>query len=313
MTKRPKVTVLMSVYNSEDYIREAIESVLGQTFKDFEFLIINDGSTDKSLKIIKSYKDARIRLIDRENWGLTRSLNQGLKIAKGEYIARQDSDDASVPDRLEKQVAFLDSHPNAGMIGSNYTITDLKGKPKVTTNVFTHPADLKLCQVTCNQFGHGSVMMRKRVIDKVGGYDAMVGYVEDYDLWTRISRVADIANFEEPLYLYKSNDKGVSLQNQELQIKQTFAVRDKAFKHFRSHRWQYRIYSYHPSGQDYRRRKSTLYRNLAYLYREDGSVIRAAHMLLVAIMFTPKNKRNYRLLAKTLLKPRAPSWEFEFL
>ncbi len=309
----PRVSVLMSVYNSQSYLREAMGSILSQSFSDFEFLIINDGSKDKSLQIIKSYKDPRIRLIDRDNWGLTASLNQGIQLARGQYIARQDSDDVSVPERFEKEVAFLDSHPKVGMVGSNYTITNLKGKPIVTTNVFTHPDDLKLTQITCNQFGHGSVMMRKSVLDKIGGYDPTVGYVEDYDLWTRISRVADIANFEEPLYLYKSNDQGVSLQNQELQIKQTFAVRDKAFEHFMKYRRQYRLISYHPSGKNYKDRKATLYRDLAYLYRHRNKRFHAACMLVLSIIFQPKNKRNYRLLAKTLLKPNAPQWEYEFL
>ncbi len=314
MTKAtPKVTVLMSVYNSEAYLREAIESILNQTFKDFEFLIINDGSKDKSLGIIKSYKDQRIRLISRENKGLTLSLNQGIDLAQGEYIARQDSDDISPPYRLEKEVKFLDDHPKVGMVGSNYTIMDKKGKHIVTTNVFTHPDDLKIAQVTCNQYGHGSVMMRKSVLAKTGYYDKKVGYVEDYDLWTRISRVADIANFEEPLYFYRRNEAGVTLQNHELQINQTFAVRDKAFEHYLKHRREYKILSYHPSGHHYKDRKAALYRDLAYLYRNKRRHFGAARMLVLAILFQPKNKRNYRLLAKTLLKPSRPNWEYEFL
>src|SRR3990170_6306785 len=103
----PEITVLMSVYNGERFLREAIESILNQTYRDFEFLIINDGSTDSSREIILSYNDPRIRLIDNElNIGLTRSLNKGLRLARGKYIARQDADDISFRKRLEKQVAF---------------------------------------------------------------------------------------------------------------------------------------------------------------------------------------------------------------
>src|SRR5665647_1469233 len=122
--KSPKVTVLMSVYNSESFLAEAIDSILGQTFKDFEFLIINDGSKDKSLEIIKNRakNDPRIRLISRPNKGLVKSLNEGLAKARGEYIARMDSDDISLKTRLKKEVDFLDSHPDVGMVGSNYTI-----------------------------------------------------------------------------------------------------------------------------------------------------------------------------------------------
>lgn len=313
MSKTPKVTVLMSVYNSEQYLREAIDSILGQTYTDFEFLIINDGSKDKSLDIIKSYDDPRIRLISRANKGLTASLNEGIEKAKGEYIARQDSDDVSVLDRLEKEVAYLDAHPSVGLVGSNYTIMDSSGKELVTTNVFTRPHDLKLAQVTCNQYGHGSVMMRKAILDKVGGYDKRVGYVEDYDLWTRISRVADIANFEEPLFLYRRNDEGITRQNLDLQIRQTFAVRDKAFRHFLKHRREYKVLFYKPSGTEYRRRKATLYRDLAYLYRKNDRPAGALAMLFLSTVLQPRNRKNYYCVQYTLYKPRFDRWEYEFL
>ena len=309
----PKVTVLMSVYNSEKYLAEAIESILNQTFGDFEFLIINDGSKDSSLKIIKSFKDPRIRLLSRENRGLTASLNQGIALAKGEYIARQDADDVSVKDRLEKEVKFLDEHPKIALVGSNYTIMDEKGKHLVTTNVFTRPKDLKLAQVTCNQYGHGSVMMRTEIVRKCKGYDKRVGYVEDYDLWTRISRIADIANFEEPLFLYRRNDEGVTRQNLDLQIQQTFAVRDKAFKHFLKHRKDYSVFFYKPSGSEYRRRKATMYRDLAYLYRQSDMPLKALAMMLLPIVLQPRNKKNYYCLQYILYKPRFDRWEYEFL
>lgn len=311
--KNPKITVLMSVYNSEQYLAEAIDSILNQTFEDFEFLIINDGSRDRSLNIIKSYNDTRIRLIDRENRGLTASLNQGIQLAKGEYIARQDSDDVSIPGRLEKEVKFLDSNLNVAMIGSNYTIMDEAGKHLITTNVFTHPKDLKLAQVTCNQYGHGSVMMRTRVVRKCKGYDKKVGYVEDYDLWTRISRVADIANFQEPLYLYRRNDEGVTRQNLELQIRQTFAIRDKAFQHFLQYRKDYAVLFYKPSGKEYRRRKATMYRDLAYLYMKNSMPIKALLMMMLPLLLQPMNKKNFYCLQYILYKPRFDRWEYEFL
>jgi glycosyltransferase involved in cell wall biosynthesis len=313
MKKSPKVTVLMSVYNSEQYLHEAIDSILGQTYTDFEFLIINDGSKDKSLEIIKSYTDPRIRLISRANKGLTASLNEGIEKAKGEYIARQDSDDVSVQNRLEKEVAYLDSHPSVGLVGSNYTIMDTSGNELVTTNVFTRPHDLKLAQVTCNQYGHGSVMMRKTILDKVGYYDKKVGYVEDYDLWTRISRVADIANFEEPLYLYRKNEEGITRQNLDLQIQQTFSVRDNAFRHFLKHRREYKVLFYKPSGTEYRRRKATLYRDFAYLYRKNDKPLRALAMLLLSTLLQPRNRKNYYCIQYTLYKPRFDRWEYEFL
>jgi len=114
----PKVTVLMPVYNAEKYLKEAIGSILGQSFSDFEFLIINDGSTDSSVKIIKSYDDPRIRFIANEkNLGVIPTLNKGFALAQGEFIARMDADDISLPKRLELQADFMDKHPEAGAIG----------------------------------------------------------------------------------------------------------------------------------------------------------------------------------------------------
>ncbi len=309
----PTVTVLMSVYNSQKYLKEAIDSILSQTYKDFEFLIINDGSKDRSLKLIESYRDPRIRLISRSNWGLTRSLNQGIEHARGKYIARQDSDDISVRNRLSKEVSFLDEHHDIGLVGSNYTIMDEKGKKLVTTNVFTHPNDLKVAQVTCNQYGHGSILARSEILRKLKGYDASVGHVEDYDLWTRISRVTNIANFEEPLFLYRRNSQGVTQQNLQLQIEQTFAVRDKAFQHFLKHRHEYKVFSWNPSGTDYKRRKATLLRDYAFLYRRNRQPLMAVWMLLCAAIIQPKERKNYRYIKHTLKRVNMKHWEYEFL
>ncbi len=310
----PRVTVLMSVYNAEDFLHEAIDSILSQTFTDFEFLIIDDGSKDKSLSIIKSYKDERIRLISRENRGLVASLNQGIKLAKGEFIARQDADDISIPERLEKEVAYLDAHPKVGLVGSNYAHIDRKGNRTGTvTNVFTRPHDLKLTLITCNQYGHGSVMMRKDVLKKVGDYDKSVGHVEDYDLWVRISRVADVANIEEPLYLWRKTEESISHSNLDLQIQQTFAIRDKAFEHFLKHRRSYRILYYRSSGLRYRERKAILYRDLGYLYRARDRWFGAFCMVLLAILLQPRNKLNYRYLLIAVYKPRFDRWGYEFL
>lgn len=309
----PRVTVLMSVYNSAKYLPEAIESILNQSYEDFEFLIINDGSTDDSLKIIKDYTDKRIRLITRKNKGLTASLNEGISKAKGEFIARQDSDDVSVPNRLKDEVEFLDDNPSVGLVGSNYTIMDKSGKKLVTTNVFTHPNDLKLCQITCNQYGHGSIMMRKTIANECNGYDKSVGYVEDYDLWTKISRVSDIANIEKPLYLYRRLDESITRQNLDLQIQQTFEVRDRAFQHFLKNRRQYRVLFYKASGSEYKRRKAVLFRDIAYLYRKNDRLIGGIYMMSLAILLEPFNKKNWRYLQYVMYKPRFDRWEYEFL
>src|SRR5262249_54918061 len=162
----------------------------------------------------------------------------------GEFIARQDADDISVDDRLAKLVSFLDSHPAVALVGSNYEHIDSRGRKTGTiTNIFTHPDDLKTSLVCCNQYGHGSILLRLSVLKKSGVYENVL-HAEDYDLWVRISQVAEVANIEEPLYLWRRNEGGISLSNADFQVEQTFAIRDKAFKHFLAHRRVYRLFSY---------------------------------------------------------------------
>lgn len=311
----PEVSVVMSVYNSEKYLKKAMESICAQTFTDFEFIIINDGSTDTSLSIIESYSDKRIRLVNRENWGLTASLNQGIEIARGRYIARMDSDDISTENRFETEVDFLNENPDVGLVGSNYTIIDEETEEiRTTTNVFTHPDDLKSTQVICNQYGHGSIMMRTDIARQLGGYDESVGHVEDYDLWTRISRVVDIANIQDSLYLYRSVPTGVTLKNHELQIRQAFAVRDEAFIHFLMHRRQYRLFSWNPgTTNNYSQKKAALFRNYAYMYRRYGHPLKALTMLCASLILDRNNRNTLRYVKHTLLNRPIEQWEFEFL
>lgn len=193
----------MSVYNSEDYLVETIESVLSQTFTDFEFLIMNDASTDKSLEIIKNYHDSRIRLINREkNIGLQKNLFEGMNIAKGEYVARMDSDDICLPERFFEQVKFMDSHPEIGMCGSWYKTfgagTSFVNKPP------TDPDDLKANMLFYTSIAHPTVMMRKAFFQKFNlNYNQELRYCEDYELWSRCIQYFPIANIPKTLLLYR--------------------------------------------------------------------------------------------------------------
>lgn len=311
----PKVTVLMPVYNAEAFLAEAIESILKQTYRDFEFLIINDGSSDKSESIIKRYAslDRRIRLISRENKKLIATLNEGIEKAKGEYIARMDADDISTRDRLKIEVEYLDKHPEVALVGSNYTIIDERGKSLVTTNVFTHPDDLRLCLITCNQYGHGSTMFRKSIVEKLGKYDMQALHIEDYDLWIRISQKYQVANIEKPLYKWRKTEGSVTGSNLEFQVQQTYKVRDRAFGYYLKNKRKYRILSFHKSGADYGRRKSTLYRDFAYLYMKRGQALRALVMLFLAALYKPKVKRTYYYMYALFFKKGfLEKWEYEF-
>jgi glycosyltransferase involved in cell wall biosynthesis len=210
----------MSVYNGEKYLNEAIDSILAQTFINFNFLIINDGSTDGTDKILQSYNDKRIKIVNNEkNIGLTKSLNKGLKLARGEYIARQDSDDVSMPKRLEKEVSFLDHNKNTTLVGTYYYMINERGKILKIIKPPTRSEEIKIGLLKGNQFGHGSVMFRAECVKEFGYYREELGPVEDYDLWLRISDRYNIANIPEPLYKWRLNIKSVSVTKKSLMDK----------------------------------------------------------------------------------------------
>lgn len=195
----------MGVYNGEKYLEEAIASILQQTYKDLEFIIINDGSTDRSRHIIKNFDDNRIIYIEQQNIGLTRTLNRGLNVAKGEFIARMDADEISLPMRLEKQVDFLVHNKNIGAVGSSYYRIDAQGHvigseilkvPKQREAIYREL--FKWCFML-----HGSTMIRKTALDVVGPYDENIIYSQDYDLWFRLLEHFDLDVLPEPLFCWR--------------------------------------------------------------------------------------------------------------
>lgn len=206
MTAFPKVSIILPVYNGEKYLGESMESILAQTYNNFELLIINDGSKDGSLSIIKKYKDKRIKVYTQKNQGLAATLNRGIKLAKGEYLARQDQDDLSLPSRLDKQVNYLNNNPRCGLVGTWSEIINENG---TTTGYYhRHPAEndiLKIELLFDNPFVHSSVMLRKDVFKKVNGYATNNNWQppEDYELWSRIARYYNIGNIPVVLHKYR--------------------------------------------------------------------------------------------------------------
>ena len=205
----------MSVFNGERYLREAIDSILKQTYANFEFLIINDCSTDSSLDIIKSYSDKRILLIDnRENLGLTKSLNKGLAIANGGYIARMDADDISNEHRFERQMNHFEKHQDLVILGTQARIINehsqlLKG-PAFNKLPLSCEAVRFYCMIN-NPFVHSSIMMRKDIIlDKYGGYDTTFRTSQDYDLWTRVVYENRSENLDECLLDLRIHSNSIS-------------------------------------------------------------------------------------------------------
>lgn len=221
----PKVSVVMSVHNEEKYIKDAVDSILNQTFKEFEFILIDDGSTDNTLNILQSYRDHRIRLILQENLGLTQALNKGLKLAKGRYIARMDGDDISYPERLDREIKYLDAHTNVGLVGTFIVQMDENGGYLKECRYETKSEEIKKKLWVDCPFCHPTVMFRKSCIEKVGCYREKIGPAEDYDLWFRISEICDVANLSESLHKYRIDPRGVSISRRFDQIRSTLLVR----------------------------------------------------------------------------------------
>jgi len=211
----PKISVIMSVYNGKQHLKEAIDSILQQTFTDFEFIIINDGSTDVSLEIIKSCDDGRIKTISNEkNIGLTKSLNSGMKEASGEYIARQDADDISLSKRLELQLRFLENHPQVALLGTGIYVVDEKGKEIEKRIMQPNPrASLQ----KGNRIVHGSAMFRKAVVEEVWGYNEALKYAQDYELWLRMAKKHEVRNLAQPLYKLRMHKGSILSQKAEEQ------------------------------------------------------------------------------------------------
>lgn len=224
----PKVSVILPVYNCEKYIFETVQSVLNQTFADFELLIVDDCSTDNTVAIIKEFNDDRIQLTVKEkNTGYTDSLNYAVSIAKGQYIARMDGDDICLPTRFEKQVTFLDTNPKIILCGSAIQIIG-------TDTILRHPSNheaikIKLC--FGSSFYHPSVMGRIEVF-QANLYDKKYEPAEDYDLWTRLAFQGELANLEEVLLLYRVHDNQVSNERKTTQESHSLWCKLQMFSQF---------------------------------------------------------------------------------
>jgi hypothetical protein len=217
---QPKISVVMSVHNSEKYLRGAMDSILNQTFANFELIVINDGSTDGTCAILESYGDSRIRLLyNQENIGLTRSLNKGLAVARGEYIARMDADDVAMPHRFERQVTFLENYPDIGILGSSCQMVDTNGREQRLYQMPTSDLQIRWTSLLANPFWHPTVMMRRDVlIQNSLKYDEAFQTTQDYDLWTRMLKYTRGANLDEPLIQYRLC-QGITSTHRETQLK----------------------------------------------------------------------------------------------
>ncbi len=217
----PNISVLMSVKNGERFVGEAVKSILEQSYGDFEFLVLDNASTDRSVEIIGSFGDPRIRLVKNEtDLGQTKALNKGLALAKGRYLARMDADDVSLKDRFQKQVEAFERHPATAVVGTWHQEIDEQGRFIKNMRYPVDPLEIK-CHLmsdgdlTRRCFAHPTVMMKTDVLRERGGYNESIRFAQDYELWTRLFFDCEMRNIPEFLFQYRSSKKSTSNENRQ--------------------------------------------------------------------------------------------------
>lgn len=209
-TAFPLVSVLMIAYNSERYLKEAIDSLLSQTYPNMEIIVVNDGSTDSTVSIIEDYRDPRIKFHDNgKNLGIVKSRNKAIELASGKYLATLDSDDISLPDRIRRQVEFLENNPEYGMCGTYYYTINKQGDIITEIRFPNNDTDVRTHFIAGNCFCHSSVMIRTGVIDDLFFSEAFQ-LAEDFELWHRVGEHSRLTNIPEFLTRYRVHDTNIS-------------------------------------------------------------------------------------------------------
>lgn len=228
-SKIPLVTVVMSVFNGGRFLPEALESILSQTFHDFELLVIDDGSTDSSAATLDTLRsrDPRVRVFHQENRGLVHALNRGCALARGTYIARMDADDISLPERLASQVAFLEAHPGIVLAGTAVAFIDSFGRVLQTVRYPTANREIQTTLLDSSVFWHPTVLFSRTAFLSVGGYRDLP-HAEDYDLWLRLAEIGELANLPQVLLRYRLHPQQVSVLHCHAQALGSLAARGLA-------------------------------------------------------------------------------------
>lgn len=217
----------MAVHNGARFLGPALASVLEQTLPDFEFIVVDDGSTDETPGILAACGDERLRVVRQPQAGQLAALNRGLELAIGEFVARQDADDVWLPGRLAWQVRFLEAHADIGAVGAQAVIVDPAERPVAVTRLPTRPTALRWQLLFESPFVHSTVLIRREVLATTGPYrtDDVLGPVADYELWSRLARVADIANAPLPLGMYREHLAAMTKRRPELFASKALLVR----------------------------------------------------------------------------------------
>jgi glycosyltransferase involved in cell wall biosynthesis len=211
VTSPPRVSVVIGVRDGARWLAEAVDSVLGQTLADLELIVVDDGSTDATPDLLAGYRDPRLSVLRQPPAGLARALNRGLRLASAPLVARLDADDVALPERLARQVAFLDAQPEVGLLGSACRAIGPSGDPLDTERPPQDDVAIRRALIRRNPFVHSTIVMRRIVIDRAGGYDESLPVAQDYELWMRASAVTRMANLPEVLVLRRLRADRVSV------------------------------------------------------------------------------------------------------
>lgn len=209
----PLVSVVMSVFNGVHFLAEAVDSILDQSLADLELIVVDDGSTDASPAILDSYqrRDPRVRVYHEPHRGQVEALNRGCSLARGRYIARMDADDVALPSRLRRQLDFLETHPEVGLVGGAVAFIDRRGTVLRTVHLPTQDREVRAQLLDANLFFHPATMFRRELFVALGGYREMA-HAEDYDLWLRFADACRLANLAEIVLFYRIHPHQISVQ-----------------------------------------------------------------------------------------------------
>ncbi len=301
----PLVSVLLPVYNAERYLAEAVESILRQSFSDFELLVIDDGSRDRSGQILQSFaqRDPRIRLLRRENRGLIATLNEMLTLAQGEFLARMDADDLATPDRLALQVQFLQQHPQIVCVGGAFDLIDAQGRTVQAVPMPEQNAEIQqMLLIGRTIINHPCALIRRSALLQIGGYDPTMRTVEDLDMLLKLGELGELANLPDTVLQYRFHFESVSAQNILLQNQMAETACRQAWQrrgiegHYDAPQPWYRPLPQPDSQQQFWLR----YGWWAFMGGFRSTAIRCG---LGAVRAKPTRLESWKLLACALLKP----------
>ncbi len=303
----PRISVITSVFNGQAFLNEAVQSVLGQTFADFELLIYDDGSTDASGRMLAEFarRDPRVRHITQENTGLTRTLNRGLHEATGEYVARMDADDICYPERFAEQVDFLDANPGVVLLGTGYRYVDGAGRPIRSFVAHADDGELQAQSLAGRTpVCHPTAMFRREAAVRLGGYDEQYRTAQDLDLWLRLGEVGEMAILPSVLLDYRQHDGSVSERRQREQMANIAQICRSAYERRGLHRTFDLAEDWRPTCT------ASKYRQLAmfgwWAFQEGYSSTARAYGLKL-IRRKPTRAEGWIMLAKSVLPARTQS------